>query len=317
MHSDGNARTIGPFRPKGKDQLAPLPVIGLAVSIMPLMSHQLTHSRDGMTAISKPAKPTDLPSYAAPPLSEVACGVLFKHLPAYRTAHIGQFWGRVADRYPVTEDAPPFVADSGDAIVTSATGLPLPRAWFVSSDDTRLIQLQSHSLYVNWRARDKAPTYPRYPDIRENFSWVFEKFGEFVRDSSLGDLSLTKYDLTYINHIRIPKDESISPFTKGALRDFSWAESESRFLPAPAELTWKARFPFPDEMGSLNVRLTPAALQDGARVLVLELAARGAPKSNELNPALEWFDFAREWIVRGFTDLTTPEMQKTIWKREV
>ena len=30
----------------------------------------------------------------------------------------------------------------------------------------------------------------------------------------------------------------------------------------------------------------------------------------------EWFDVAHEFIVRGFTDLTTPEVQRSVWERE-
>jgi hypothetical protein len=29
-----------------------------------------------------------------------------------------------------------------------------------------------------------------------------------------------------------------------------------------------------------------------------------------------WFDLAREWIVRGFTDLTGEEVQKQIWRKK-
>ena len=33
------------------------------------------------------------------------------------------------------------------------------------------------------------------------------------------------------------------------------------------------------------------------------------------NAIHEWYDVAHEWIVRGFTDLTTPEIQR-VWERE-
>ena len=53
----------------------------------------------------------------------------------------------------------------------------------------------------------------------------------------------------------------------------------------------------------------------GIPLLVLEIKTRGIGESTTKEAIREWFDVAHEWIVRGFTDLTTPEIQK-IWERE-
>jgi hypothetical protein len=44
------------------------------------------------------------------------------------------------------------------------------------------------------------------------------------------------------------------------------------------------------------------------------LTVRGAPLGRDLEGVLEFFDFARERIVRGFAELTTAEMHK-LWER--
>ena len=56
-------------------------------------------------------------------------------------------------------------------------------------------------------------------------------------------------------------------------------------------------------------------IDDKIPLLILELRTRGLCESMQQEGFREWFDLAREWIVRGFTDLTTPEIQE-LWERE-
>ena len=68
--------------------------------------------------------------------------------------------------------------------------------------------------------------------------------------------------------------------------------------------------------GSLTASLKQAIrIEDKVPLLVLELKTRGIGKTVNKKAIREWFDTAREWIVRGFADLTTPEIQE-IWERE-
>lgn len=78
-------------------------------------------------------------------------------------------------------------------------------------------------------------------------------------------------------------------------------------------------FPLPESTGRLHVTLRQMRrIQDGREVLALDLTARGFPAGPEASgreSMLSWFDVAREWIVRGFADLTTLEAQKDLWGR--
>lgn len=49
-------------------------------------------------------------------------------------------------------------------------------------------------------------------------------------------------------------------------------------------------------------------VQDDRPLLLLQLTARGAPIGEGLEGAREFFDLGREWIVKGFVDVTSPEM---------
>lgn len=50
-------------------------------------------------------------------------------------------------------------------------------------------------------------------------------------------------------------------------------------------------------------------------VIILDLTVRGIGTDRSLEGMAAWFDLAREWIVRGFVDLTGKEAKEKVWKR--
>jgi hypothetical protein len=47
----------------------------------------------------------------------------------------------------------------------------------------------------------------------------------------------------------------------------------------------------------------------------LRLTARGLPDGQDLDGVLAWMDLGREWIVRGFADITSPSAH-ALWERK-
>jgi uncharacterized protein (TIGR04255 family) len=87
-------------------------------------------------------------------------------------------------------------------------------------------------------------------------------------------------------------------------------------LPNPNRVSWQTEFLLPDKKGHLLVNLKSAVrTEDKVNLFVLDLTARGNIESTEKSDILQWFDLAHEWIVRGFTDLTTPALHE-IWGKE-
>ena len=70
--------------------------------------------------------------------------------------------------------------------------------------------------------------------------------------------------------------------------------------------------------GLLTVDAVPAKIPpDGPEVIRFSLTARGCPGGDINAETLEkWFEVAREYIVRGFVDLTTRQTD-AIWEREL
>jgi len=266
-----------------------------------------------MTSTSKTSA-DPLPSYRKPPVDEIVCGVRFEPLPELKVPHIGLLWEKFRQEYPVLQHAAPIVTGSS-LPVDETTGFPLPRIWFISKADNELVQFQLDCFYYNWRQR--GDDYPRYPSIIQKFEKAKSQLDAFTNELELGTIVPLECELTYINHIPIGQGwESIDDLPK-VIRDFTWQKGKRNFLPNPANVAWQVRFELPDRKGSLNVKLNQAKRKaDGVPSLILEVAAKGLGEEKTGKAIRDWFDLAHEWIVRGFTDLTTKEIQENIWERE-
>lgn len=273
-----------------------------------------------MPTMSKPSTDSKLPEYADPPVTEVAFGVLFRPGSGILVPHIGAFWAAVKDDFPKVEEAAPLlpvVETFGDQPGTVDLGvdLPLPRSWLVSADERALIQLQKDRFHYNWRKREDADVYPRYPTIAKQFESYYSRYCSLV--AAMNDVRPTplQYELSYINTIQLPPSTGLHLAVQSVLRDFEWGGQERSFLPAADNFTWELTFRLPDEMGRLHcVARTGRLRANGQPVLSLELTARGMAQADEDDSLKTWFEVAHEWVVRGFTDLTTADAQKT-WGR--
>src|SRR5437867_283509 len=96
---------------------------------------------------------------------------------------------------------------------------------------------------------------------------------------------------------------------------FSWKTAHSeQFLPDPNVLSLDLRFPMPKDRGELRVSVKhgrrPA---DQADVLLMQMTATGSARREDSDMDT-WLELAHEWIVRGFTDLTSKEAHNR-WER--
>jgi uncharacterized protein (TIGR04255 family) len=267
------------------------------------------------------SRPPDLPDFSNPPVAETVLSVQFDRLPALRTAHFGLYWGEIHDRFPATEEhgeLAPVVEQSSDrpqpsvGIEFEAFEAPPTRFWFVDELGTELIQLQRDRFIKNWRKVGDGDHYPRYETVRGGFNRDFSGFAEFVSRNQLGTIRVNQYEVSYINHIVAglgweTHADVAEVFTV-------WLQPRSVFPGQAQDLTFRARFPIVDHTGEfagrLHVTLQSARrLSDGVPMFILELTARGQMSENS-----DFFDLGREWIVRSFTELTTPKMHE-IWGR--
>ena len=271
------------------------------------------------SADSRPSRP----DFTDPPVIEVALSVGFEPLVRYANAHSGLFWRQYADRFSAVEEHPSISIPSANELqdapqqIEIVDGPPLIRTWLVGGDGSELVQLQRDVFAHNWRKTRPTQEYPRYESVRDRFQQYFRAFVEFVHDRGLGAVEPNACEVTYVNHI--PVGEHLR--TSGDLGELMlpWSWPHTTFLPKPNEVGFGAQFVIRDEndklVGRLNVNAKPAYRRsDRSGIIVLSMTARGEPLWGGLDGVLAFFDLGREWIVRGFADLTTPKMHR-VWGR--
>jgi uncharacterized protein (TIGR04255 family) len=272
------------------------------------------------TAMNGAAPEFPLPSFKKPPVIEVVSGITFKSLDSVLTPHIGLLWHEFQSEYPICQEAEPLVPvieKFGEKTIgpTSITFSNLPRIWFLSKERNELIQFQRDRFLFNWRKVRNEDEYPRYGSVKTKFQQHWKTFEAFVEKQELGELAVQQLELTYVNHV--PLNECFTSYTEIArvFPDFCWRNS-TRFLPSPEQFNFQTSFALPEQIGRLHITVKSAHRKSTQLpVMVFDLTVRGLPKEGFKENMWVWFDTAREWIVKGFVDLTASDFQNNVWQR--
>ncbi len=265
-----------------------------------------------------------LPEFTRPPVSEAALSVVFSPLENWRNVHSGMYWGRVQDRYPLTESHPPipqqiesFETDRAQTLSVRVElfNPDLQRSWFLSDPANRILQIQKDRFTVNWRKVIGDETYPRYlKELRPHFEQEWNSFSAFLAEQKVGIPDVRQCEVIYVNDI-LQGDDWQKFADSLALFSPWWKKESGSFLPLPENLNVAGSFLMPEKTGRLHFTFQRVKRTiDGREAVQLQIIARGRPKSSEVGDILAWMDAGHEWIVRGFADLTSPEAHK-IWGR--
>lgn len=198
--------------------------------------------------------------------------------------------------------------------------VPLPRIWFESKNQERLIQLQADRLSVNWRLMGGDSTrYPRYSKLRQVFQTQLKRLGAIVEQRGLG-LNASACEVLYVNPVE-PKGKA----EVGTHPDLATVLNRLRrppkgaFLGQPEDSQLQARWRIPGESdrpaGRLYLSAVPALSDEERPIYLVQMMGRTTPTTPELKGVMDALDLGHEWVVRGFSDVTTNAMHQ-IWERE-
>lgn len=288
------------------------------------MHHRLQYFEDNL--MNKQAR--TLPSYKNPPVTEVALRIQFDEIKNFDIIHPGLYYERIKKNdYVNIQTHPPLsplleITEkfNGSQEISAEISIlqkpPLPRCWFLSSDGNRLIQLQADQFVHNWRKKSGEEPYPRYERIFRTFIDLWEDFLAFAVEQEFGDIKPNHWEVTYVNHIDKGQGwESISDF--GNIFSAWSGKSTENYLPTPENIVLNTTYAFPDKQGRLYIIAQRAIRKtDNVECIQLRLIAKGKLNSNQKEDIQNALELGHEWIVQGFTDITTPEAHK-IWQREV
>ncbi len=257
----------------------------------------------------------ELPSYKNPPVNEVVCGIKFNTPANLKIPHVGLLWNKFKKNFPNVEHAsliisvPPMFKQQENLF-----NYPFQRVFFKNQEDDQLVQFQQDRFYFNWRRKNKDTEYPRYQFVIDHFNNTFNIIDSFFSEYELGKLMPLEYELSYINHIITDEKTNEINYLSNI---FSFLNlNDNDFLKNPINILYVISYPLKDNLGQIDISLKRAYRKTDNQVLfVFELKTTGIVKSNDMKEHIKWFDIAHEAIVKGFTDMTTPEAHK-IWGRE-
>jgi uncharacterized protein (TIGR04255 family) len=277
---------------------------------------------------SQPADPP-MPSFRQPPVVEVVLAVSFEPIEGLGSLQIGQLWAQhFRAAFPKTEEQAPYFppmerfgrqARFPEVKLEMMGSLPSPRHWFIDETGTQLVQVQHNWFARNWRKMEDHPEYHRYHSIRGPFERDLSTFIDFIHEAGLGVVKPVQCELTYINHIFPGTSWSDHGDLSQIVR--VWRDDLARdFLPRPEQVQFAVSYVIPgtatEHQGRLHMSMQPAFTVSGeAPIYVLNLTARGAPLSDDIRGVLGFLDIAHEWVVRGFTSVTSDTMHD-VWGRE-
>lgn len=276
------------------------------------------------------SRPEGLPDFERPPLDELALGLQFADVP-FKNHHAGILWQRFLTEYPNVEEQPAvspvfetFGAPYAAPDVPQFQIMMRPdtlRYWFVSKDESQLLQVQPDRVIHNWRRRRPEDAYPRYEQVRARFENEIEKVQAFFGEQGWGDIRANQCEVIYINMIG-PTEASDNPNRDlGEIFTF-WTEHYSDENLSHIE---RGQFnmsfliegePGSEPIGRLHVSASPVLRRsDSALAIQLNITARGRPNGETLAAGLQWLDRGRIAVVKAFTSITTQKMHK-IWGRK-
>lgn len=260
--------------------------------------------------VTKAKKPYKL---HAAPVEELVLACYFPHVMEFRAEHVGLFWAKQKSQFPKSQQVSPLF-DFGE-VQTGSEVFPMPRFWFTSADDTRLIQIQRNAFLLNWRRRPNQD-YPHFDAMLEQFTALFELFRAFITNECGQEIErIERLEINYINIIppnelwktsidiaavfpklSIPQIPAIKNVTVGASMAF-------RYQLSPADV--------------LSVTITNGKRPPNSEdVFILDVKVQGTPSDKLLQSMSDWFANAHETTRTAFLAFTNPEMRKEIWNEE-
>jgi uncharacterized protein (TIGR04255 family) len=251
---------------------------------------------------------------------EVALAVQFD--PGTVTSlDVATFRTSIRSEFPKYEEQPPRppVEENFEPIIGGipfqfevVAAPPMPRFWFLSEEGSRLVQLQSDLLAVNWRSVPEGGDYPRYGNLRSEVGDHFAALDEIVKQEGRPGLRPNWCEVTYINHVTPVGTDENRPRLEDVLTTIVPPKGEG-FLPPAEDVVVRQRFLIDGDekpRGRLIVEATPAFRNvDRVSIWAISFTSHVRAVGEGLDAALEALDTGREWAVRGFGEMISPEMQ--------
>ena len=225
-----------------------------------------------------------------------------------------------ADDFPSVEERAPLPMmgpdpDDPEVSLEVSDEAQAPRLWLQNEAGNRVLQLQQDRIVVNWQKGGSDDAYPRFATIRKSLVEAWDRLNQTMCDLQREVPSPSICEVLYVNHLGADQGWRSAEDTAALIAPWGGTMSDE-FLPENPRGGFLLHYHLPDGRGWLNVEAWTTGTRTDERLMVLTLVSRGRASSPNLDGALDFMDLAHEWIVRGFTSVTTMEAHKK-WRRTI
>lgn len=263
--------------------------------------------------------PMKLPGYNKPPLDEVVLGVQFAPISGYKSVHSSMVWELFKEDFPKVQELPltesQFETFGGMNIQPNfqfqVGGPPVgSRLWFLTADDSHILQFQPDRIVTNWRKAKSVQDYPRFEGIASSFKSNLQTLVDFVRSFFDYDVDINQAEVVYVNIIPVEHFSEMGEWFSIWCCDNLDVESfSSSFTEVILDESNK---PY----ARLKYEISSVFSNDGSvKAFRLSLTFKGKPVENDIESAMKFIATGRETIVSRFDQITTDKAHK-IWEKQ-
>ncbi len=260
-------------------------------------------------------RPDSLPDFTDPPLSEVVMGIQFAPVPKYASVYSMKVWELFKSEFPKVDEQPildPQFEMFGGANIQAGPkihlgGQPIgSRLWFLSNDESHLLQFQRDRFITNWRKNLNSQPYPRFEGIVEAFESNLNKLARQFESDFDYQIDINQVEITYINTI------PVNEFSEASNWFSMWNSGHLNIEALNTSFNEVIRDEKNQPFARLNHQIQSVFSVDGKhKAFRLLLSYKGKPMGNDIQSAMQFFAGGREAIVTRFKAITTEEAHNT------
>lgn len=271
-----------------------------------------------------------LPHFEDPPVIETALSVQFAGIRGFGNAHLGLFWSRHREEFPILSDADPIMAQR-EVFGAERNQPPRPprvrlgvdpasRLQMTTADKSRMVQVQNGRLVHNWRLASDGG-YPRWTAVMPDLIGYWEDFQAFIAEWKLPTPVPNQWEVVYVNHLRKGRDWN-SPADWSDLVPGVLGRSKRLIGGNLEALSTDWHIGLDGDRGRLHIELVHALAishsepkAEPMEVLTLQLTARGPIAGEGIEAIKSGLELGHVAIVQNFVAITGDGAHER-WRRK-